>query len=158
MKRDYDVRTLERQYKVGDIVYVLDTAKIKGRAKKLYPPWKGPGIICAKLSSYVYKVNLKKTVITINHDRLKLCKDRDIPSWLTRCQHCLREGENIILPVDRDLHCLCRKPDDGQFMIQCDYCDEWYHGACINLTPEQADMWVKFRCPRCQDPESTGTF
>ena len=60
--------------------------------------------------------------------------------------------------VDRDLHCLCRTPDDGQFMIQCDYCDEWYHGACINLTPEQADMWVKFRCPRCQDPESTGTF
>ena len=60
MKRDYDVRTLERRYKVGDIVYVLDTAKIKGRAKKLYPSWKGPGIFCAKLSSYVYKVNLKK--------------------------------------------------------------------------------------------------
>jgi hypothetical protein len=48
-------------------------------------------------------INLKKTVITINHDQLKLCKDRDIPSWLTRCQHCLREGEHIILPVDRDL-------------------------------------------------------
>jgi hypothetical protein len=46
-KRDYDVRILERQYKVGDIVYVLDTAKTKGRAKKLDPPWKGPGIICA---------------------------------------------------------------------------------------------------------------
>jgi hypothetical protein len=65
MKRDYDVRILERQYKVGDIVYVLDTAKIKGRAKKLDPPWKGHGIIYAKLSSYVYKVKLQKTVITL---------------------------------------------------------------------------------------------
>jgi hypothetical protein len=44
-------------------------AKIKGRAKKLDPSWKGPGIICAKLSSYVYKVNLKKQK---NNDNLKL--------------------------------------------------------------------------------------
>ena len=81
--------------------------------------------VLAKLYSYMYKVKLQKMIITINHDRLKLCKDRDIPSWLSRCQHRLREGENIILSVDRNLHCLCRKPDDGQFMIQCDYCDEW---------------------------------
>ncbi|CAC5362887.1 CXXC1 [Mytilus coruscus] len=33
-------------------------------------------------------------------------------------------------------------------MIQCDFCDEWYHGACIDLTPELADTVVKFRCPR----------
>lgn len=106
----------------------------------------------------MYKIKLKKTVITINHDRLQLCKDRDISSWLTRCDHRILEGENIILPIGRDLHCLCRKPDDGKLMIQCDYCDEWYHGACINITPEQADMLVKFRCPRCKYPESAGTI
>ncbi|CAG2191777.1 unnamed protein product [Mytilus edulis] len=34
---------------------------------------------------------------------------------------------------------------------QCDFCDEWYHGACIDLTPALADTMLKFRCPRCQD-------
>ncbi|VDI71161.1 COMPASS component SPP1 [Mytilus galloprovincialis] len=111
MKRDYDVRILEREYKIGDLVYVLDTAKIKGRAKKLDPPWKGPGL----------------------------------------CQHRLQDGEDVTKATNPDLYCLCRKPDDGLFMIQCDFCDEWYHGACIDLTPQLADTMVKFRCPRCQD-------
>jgi hypothetical protein len=45
MKRDYDVKILEKQYKKGDLVYVLDTASIKGKCRKLSPPWKGPGIV-----------------------------------------------------------------------------------------------------------------
>ncbi|CAG2245026.1 unnamed protein product [Mytilus edulis] len=35
-------------------------------------------------------------------------------------------------------------------LILCDFCDEWYHGACIDLTPALADTMVKFRCPRDQ--------
>jgi hypothetical protein len=31
MKRDYDVKILEKQYKKGDLVNVLDTASIKGK-------------------------------------------------------------------------------------------------------------------------------
>jgi hypothetical protein len=54
MKRDYDVRIREQDYKPSDLFYILDTAKIKGRAKKLDPPWNGPGIVVEKLSSYVY--------------------------------------------------------------------------------------------------------
>lgn len=26
---------------------------------------------------------------------------------------------------DEELHCLCRKPEDGKTMIQCDNCDVW---------------------------------
>lgn len=33
-KRDYDM-LYKRAYKVGDLVYVLDTAKVKERCKKL---------------------------------------------------------------------------------------------------------------------------
>ncbi|VDH94350.1 Hypothetical predicted protein [Mytilus galloprovincialis] len=150
MKRDYDVRILEREYKIGDLVYVLDTAKIKGRAKKLDPPWKGPGLVCEKLSSYVYKIKLQKSVLTINHDRLKPCKDREVPPWLKQCQHRLQDGEDVTKATNPDLYCLCRKPDDELFMIQCDFCNEWYHGACVDLTPELADTMVKFRCPRSE--------
>jgi hypothetical protein len=40
MKRDYDTKMREVEYQPGDFVYVLDTAHIKGRAKKLDPPGK----------------------------------------------------------------------------------------------------------------------
>lgn len=45
MKRNYDLKILEKPYRVGDIVYVLDTATVKGKCRKLTPPWKGPGLI-----------------------------------------------------------------------------------------------------------------
>ena len=38
MKRDYDLKTYVRVYDVGDPVYILDTATIKGQCKKLSPP------------------------------------------------------------------------------------------------------------------------
>ena len=25
-------------------------------------------------------------------------------------------------------HCIYHGPDDGSFMIACDFCDEWFHG------------------------------
>ena len=80
MKKDYDVRILEKQYKPGDLVYVLDTAQVKGKCKKLGPPWKGPGIIIKKITPFVYKVKLQRIVFNTNHDRLKICKDRKIPA------------------------------------------------------------------------------
>jgi len=33
---------------------------------------------------------------------------------------------------------LCRQGDNGKFMIQCDLCDEWYHGECVNVTSKLA--------------------
>jgi hypothetical protein len=32
------------------------------------------------------------------------------------------------------VYCICRSSDE-QNMIMCDYCEEWYHYKCINLTP-----------------------
>ena len=31
--------------------------------------------------------------------------------------------------------CLCRQPERHP-MIGCDYCDEWYHNTCLNLSKE----------------------
>lgn len=30
-------------------------------------------------------------------------------------------------------YCLCRGPNDGSFMVGCDTCEEWFHGACVKL-------------------------
>jgi hypothetical protein len=58
MKRDYDLRILERPYKAGDVVYLLDPASIKGKCKKLSSPWKRHGIIINNLTAYLYRIKL----------------------------------------------------------------------------------------------------
>jgi len=40
-----------------------------------------------------------------------------------------------------ELFCFCRKPyQEGEFMICCDNCDIWYHGACVNLTESAGSL------------------
>jgi hypothetical protein len=40
MKRDYDVKVRVKELKLGDLVYQLDTATVKGKTRKLSPSWK----------------------------------------------------------------------------------------------------------------------
>ncbi|KAJ3121950.1 PHD finger protein 3 [Nowakowskiella sp. JEL0407] len=47
------------------------------------------------------------------------------------------------------LYCICSKPDVGEFMIACDYCQEWYHGSCIGVTQKIADKLPEYKCPPC---------
>ena len=62
MKRNYDLRVLLRPYAEGDIIYLLDTASVKGKSRKLSAPWKGPALIVEKLSAYLYRVKLRNAV------------------------------------------------------------------------------------------------
>ena len=73
-------------------MYQLDTATIKGKTRKLSPSWKGPGVVIEKLTPYLYKIKLKRVIITANHDRLKLCQDREVPEWAQRLSQQITEG------------------------------------------------------------------
>ena len=149
MKRDYDLRLLERTYEVGGIVYVLDTATLKGKAKKLSPPWKGPGIIVEKLSAYLYRVKVRNAVFVINHDRVKPCKDLVIPGWIKHWKK--TPGSNLSARGEDRVYCSCRKQWQGRFMIQCDYCREWYHGSCVDVTATDALRINRYKCAECID-------
>ena len=97
-------------------------------------PWKGPGIALAKITLYVYKVRLQRTVFNTNHDSLRLCRDRKIPSWLSMCKEKLLQVENgLIKKSNTPQHCVCRGPDTGEMMVQCDNCKEWVHMSCITM-------------------------
>ena len=84
MKKDYDIRTYERAYQVGYVVYVLDTSSTKGKCRKMKSPWKGPGVVTRRLIDYVYEIKLRRKLVSINHDRLKLCTDKQLPMWIQR--------------------------------------------------------------------------
>ena len=48
-------------------------------------------------------------------------------------------------------HCLCGGPSDGTFMLACDKCGIWFHGACIGLTKENGESLSKWHCPPCTE-------
>ncbi|PRT53785.1 Set1 complex component spp1 [Wickerhamiella sorbophila] len=50
---------------------------------------------------------------------------------------------------ERDVFCICKRPDDGSWMIACEKCDEWFHGKCIGLTEAEGDLAVEFCCDSC---------
>ncbi|KAF9900191.1 PHD finger protein 3 [Linnemannia zychae] len=69
-------------------------------------------------------------------------------------------GPSGVAPVERmtrskKVYCYCQKPDDGNVMIQCDNCRQWFHGACVDITEEVAEMMElkneKFFCEPCDE-------
>jgi hypothetical protein len=92
MKRYYDVKVRVKELKLGDLVYQLDTTTVKGKTRKLSPSWKGPGVVIEKLTPYLYKIKLKRVIITANHDRLKLCHDREVPEWAQKLSQQIIKG------------------------------------------------------------------
>lgn len=68
MKRDYDVCICQVEYKLGDLVYILNMVNWKGKSKKLEFLWKGLGVVLVKIILYVYKVQFEKMIIVINYD------------------------------------------------------------------------------------------
>ncbi|KAH3733982.1 hypothetical protein DPMN_040421 [Dreissena polymorpha] len=79
------------------------------------------------------------------------CRDRSLPEWIAK----IKRGETSGTPkqeseVDNKEYCVCRKPYSGRFMIQCDFCEEWYHGSCVNVTATEALEIDKYKCRACK--------
>ena len=88
-QRDYDLKLKVNTYEVGDLVYVLDTARKVGLSPKLQKVWKGPMLVVEAISSILFRVANRKKSFVLHHDRLKPCEDREIPLWLKRKRNAL---------------------------------------------------------------------
>ncbi|KAK6181957.1 hypothetical protein SNE40_009733 [Patella caerulea] len=154
MKKDYDVKIWKKSYDIGDCVYILDTACLKGKNKKLSPYWKGPGVIDKVLTPYLLRVKTRNAQSIMHHDRIKPCRDREIPPWVEHYRNKIMSGDHST-PVrpTRKIYCVCRRPWGKGFGIQCDYCLEWFHGRCVNLTPEEAECIDIYTCPYCDSSQ-----
>ena len=50
-----------------------------------------------------------------------------------------------------DLYCICRRPDNGTFMIGCDgTCDDWFHGKCVGIPESDKNLIDRYFCPGCE--------
>ena len=58
--------------------------------------------------------------------------------------------EEIEEEDDFALHCICLQPWNDRFMIQCDQCDCWFHGECVNIAPEEAELIDLYNCLDCE--------
>ena len=49
-------------------------------------------MVIERFTPYLYKIKLKRVIITANHDRLKLCQDREVPEWAQKLSQQIIEG------------------------------------------------------------------
>ncbi|KAI8875395.1 Clavaminate synthase-like protein [Backusella circina FSU 941] len=58
-------------------------------------------------------------------------------------------------------HCpLCKQKDTGntETWLQCDACNKWYHGSCLDLSCQCIDGIERFHCPHCVDQKGPSTY
>merc|ERR1712008_625193 len=67
----------------------------------------------------------------------------------------VKRKKNIEKEGDVTKYCICRQPERHP-MIGCDFCDEWYHGSCLNLKKDDIKELTKcdWKCPKCELPNS----
>ena len=140
-KKNNDTNPRLYSYKVADIIYVLDRSK----KTKLSPLWLGPGIVTKVYSPQTVQIQLKNDIFkVVSHDYLKISRDKVIPGWIQKTRKSILENQPR-------RHCICDMPNDGQPMVQCSGCQEWFHLVCLNLTELQAQRMESYICINCNN-------
>lgn len=68
------------------------------------------------------------------------------------CAECAQARRGV---EEEELYCLCRQPyDEKKFYIGCDKCQDWFHGACVGITPVDAENIEYYTCPRCTQSQA----
>lgn len=48
-----------------------------------------------------------------------------------------------------EVFCICRKPDNGELMVACDGCDEWFHFKCMGIDTKYKELVNNYYCKFC---------
>src|ERR1700721_2676315 len=52
--------------------------------------------------------------------------------------------------TSKQLYCVCRKPDQGTWMINCESCNDWFHGSCVSLEESDEPLIDTYICSVCE--------
>ncbi len=140
-KKDYDLKLYQREYEVGDLVYLIDSSSKIGLCKKLKPPWLGPFIVVNKLSPILYRIKNRKKETVVHHDRLKLCEDRDVPGWLKRMRHNVITSETALVdsrptPADKQRSSLDTTTEMMTYRMRYMDIDDLFYGGQQDTDPD----------------------
>ena len=92
----------------------------------------------------------KEDTRVVHHDKMRLCKDRITPSWARHFQANVKHWESEKDLEKKPRYCFCRKGDNGEFMVQCDKCYEWFHGLCIGQEKRAEARKREYVCGLCK--------
>ncbi|XP_071108199.1 nucleosome-remodeling factor subunit BPTF-like [Haliotis cracherodii] len=68
-----------------------------------------------------------------------------------RKQKIISTGGGRAFNPKEKLYCICKTPyDDAKFYIGCDLCSNWFHGACVGITENQASSIDSYICEDCR--------
>eukprot|EP01083_Nonionella_stella_P000897 2559_1 len=106
-------------------------------------------------------LNTRKTLKTVHNLPITLTKKRRAitPAITSNKRRKLNPHKTHSESEDDDptLYCICRKKDDGSKMVECDYCNEWFHIRCINVSKarfKKIKKGASFDCPTCHNKGS----
>ncbi|XP_039043320.1 PHD finger protein ALFIN-LIKE 5-like [Hibiscus syriacus] len=64
-----------------------------------------------------------------------------------------REKGKERVSSDSDEACgACRGRESHKDWICCDFCNNWFHDVCVNITPDEAEKAATYECPYCSNP------
>ena len=94
-KHYYDLKAHDEPFRVGDLVWLVNKSRRKGRCPKLQKKWLGPAIVEEKVNDVTYKIRVTKTDNKVVHyDHLKPYLSREIPDWIPPLQVRFTERQN----------------------------------------------------------------
>lgn len=82
-KRYYDLKADTHKFRPGDLVWLLNQSRRKGRCPKLQRKWHGPMLVETRVNDVTYKLRISSTETKVVHfDKLKPYLAVDVPRWI----------------------------------------------------------------------------
>ena len=82
-KRHYDLRAIDEPFQKGDLVWLVNKSRRKGKCPKLQPKWLGPMQVADKLNDVTYKVKTSATEVkVVPFGHLKPYRGDKVPIWI----------------------------------------------------------------------------
>ncbi len=84
-KRHYDLKAIDEPYRKGDLVWLVNKSRRKGKCPKLQPKWLGPMQVIDKLNDVTYKIKTSLTEVkVVPYEHLKPYLGDKVPNWIVQ--------------------------------------------------------------------------
>ena len=92
-KKYYDLKAIDEPYVVGDLVWLVNQTRRRGKCPKLQRKWLGPFLVTRKVNDVTYRIQKTPTESkVVPFDQLKPYKGESVPDWMSEMREKLRDS------------------------------------------------------------------